>query len=171
VATRDHFGGLITQRSRVQIPPPQPLFLQFIQRISSFCPVVPTEFRHVRTRAGHAVEPRCKLRGSRPPRMSSSRVSGASGTSRDRQRSPAPIQFERAKRCNWAQVLGTACQREGVDGDAPVDAQNAPTGACKTAPNQNAVSHTVHNPSSFLLPEKPQLLTCRRKANVLARRA
>jgi hypothetical protein len=24
-----------------------------------------------------------------------------------------------------------------------VDAQNAPTGACKTAPNQNAVSHTV----------------------------
>jgi hypothetical protein len=52
------------------------------------------------------------------------------------------IQFERRRGCYLAQVLGTANVR-GVDGDAPVDAQNAPTGACKTAPNQNAVSHTA----------------------------
>jgi hypothetical protein len=43
--------------------------------------------------------------------------------------------------------LGTAVG--GVDDDAPVDAQNAPTGACKTAPNQNAVSHTVHTLHPF----------------------
>jgi hypothetical protein len=73
-------------------------------------------------------------------------------------------------KANWAQVLGDR-QREGVDGDAPVDAQNAPTGACKTAPKP--ARGFAHRPQPFIVSVagKPQLLTCRRKANVLARRA
>jgi len=63
------------------------------------------------------------------------------------------IQFERRDGGHLEQVLRTVKVR-GVDGEAPVGGQNAPTGACKTAPNQNAVSHTVHNPSSFLFAGK-----------------
>jgi hypothetical protein len=95
---------------------------------------------------GHAVERRCKLRGSRPLPVSSSRGSGASGTRRDWLRSPAPIQFARRRGCYSVQGLGTANVR-GVDGDAPVDAQDAPTGACKTAPHQ--ARGFAHRPQPF----------------------
>jgi antitoxin component of MazEF toxin-antitoxin module len=134
--------------------PPQPLSLHFIQRIQLFGPDTAADFLLVsntsgtRGRASMQVTRISAAAGVIVPKDLAHQAQAATGNDLQFR-----IQFERRHGCGAG---ARDNQREGMDGDAPVDAQNAPTGACKTAPNQNAVSHTVHNPTSFLLLEKPQ---------------
>jgi hypothetical protein len=145
VATRDHFRWAHNPKVAGSNPAPATTFSSFFPTNRWFLSRRPNITSSCPKPSGHAVEPRCELRGSRPPAASSSRGSGASGPSRHWQRSSAPNPVRAATRL----LLGAGArdrQREGVDDHAPVDAQNAPTGACKTAPNQSAVSHTAQQP-------------------------